>query len=141
MDLRETKKYLRQIKWLGGIINSKTEQLKDLRNTAYSISGNEADERVQTSMKLDKIGGVISKIVDLENELNKRIDEFVDLKAEVTAKIDAVPDTDCRLLLMLRYLNFKTWEEIAEEMNYSYQWVHKIHNKALKSLQKFIKVD
>lgn len=140
MSFYETKQYLKQVKWLDEVINSKTEQLENLRSIVFSISGNSEDERVQTSNESDKIGYIMPKIIDLENELNNRINEFIDLKTEVTKKIDEVPDMECRLLLMLRYLNFKTWEEIAEKMNYSRQWVTKIHGKALNSLQKLLEV-
>ena len=140
LDFKETKHYLKRVKYLDGLINSKAEQLKDLRNMVYNISGNENNERVQTSKRVDKIGDIMSKIVDLENELDNDIDKLVDLKAEVTKRIDEIPDMECRLLLMLRYLNFKTWEEIAEKMGYSRQWVNKIHGRALNSLQKLLEV-
>lgn len=133
MSFYETKQYLKQVKWLDEVINSKTEQLENLRSIVFSLSGNSEDERVQTSNGSDKIGYIMPKIIDLENELNNRINEFIDLKTEVTKKIDEVPDMECRLLLMLRYLNFKTWEEIAEKMNYSDRWVRQeLHSRALK---------
>ena len=136
LDFKETKHYLKRVKYLDGLINSKAEQLKDLRNMVYNISGNENNERVQTSKRVDKIGDIMSKIVDLENELDNDIDKLVDLKAEVTKRIDEIPDMECRLLLMLRYLNFKTWEEIAEKMGYSDRWVRQeLHSRALKSFK------
>ncbi len=140
MNLYETKQQLKQIKWLDKVIKSKTDQLENLRSIVFSVSGNSGDEKVQTSKRRDKIGDIIPKIMDLEKELNNHIKKFIDLKSEITKKIDELPDMEYRLVLMLRYLDFKTWEEIAELMNYSRQWVTKIHGRALNSLQKLLEV-
>ena len=140
MNLYETKQQLKKIKWLDKVVKSKTDQLENLRSTVFNVSGNSGDEKVQTSKRRDKIGDIMPKIMDLEKELNNHIKEFIDLKSKITKKIDELPDIEYRLVLMLRYLDFKTWEEIAEMMNYSRQWVTKIHGRALNSLQKLLEV-
>lgn len=43
-------------------------------------------------------------------------------------------------ILILRYLNFQTWEMIACKMNYSYvHIVHNLHPKALRAIEKVLK--
>ena len=133
MNLYETKQRLKQIKWLDDVI--KTDQLENLRSIVFSVSGNSRDEKVQTSKRRDKIGDIMPKIMNLEKELNNHIKEFIDLKSEITKKIDELPDMEYRLVLMLRYLDFKTWEEIAEIMNYSVRWIYKLHGLALKKFK------
>ena len=54
----------------------------------------------------------ICKIVDLEREINEDIDRLVDLKAEARRVINAVSDPDQQLMLELRYLCYKPWNEI-----------------------------
>ena len=39
-------------------------------------------------------------------------------------------------LLRLRYLEFRKWEDIAYILNYSRRYIFKLHNKALKELNK-----
>ncbi len=135
MNLYETEQRLKQIKWLDDVIKSKTDQLENLRSIVFNVSGNSRDEKVQTSKRRDKIGDIMPKIMDLEKELNNHIKEFIDLKSEITKKIDELPDMEYRLVLMLRYLDFKTWEEIAEIMNYSVRWIYKLHGLALKKFK------
>ena len=77
---------------------------------------------------------VIIKIIDFENEINAEIDRLVDIKREITCLINSVPNQEEQTLLELRYLCFKTWEQIAVEMGYSLQNVYKLHSKALKNL-------
>lgn len=130
------KQYLRQVWRLDNTVNAKLEQLEMLRSLTTKITSNLKEDRVQESLSSDKIPKLICKIIELDKEITTDIDRLVDLKAEVMRKIDNIPDDDYRLLLTLRYLNFKTWEQIAVEMNYTYKWVHEIHKRALAEFDK-----
>lgn len=130
------KQYLRQVWRLDNTVNAKLEQLEALRSMTTKITGTLTDNRVQESLSSDKIPKLICKIIELDKEITTDIDRLVDLKAEVMRKIDNIPDEDYRLLLTLRYLNFKTWEYIAVEMNYTYKWVHELHKRALAEFDK-----
>lgn len=81
--------------------------------------------------------GVIVKIIDLEHEIDEEIDRLVDLKQEIVSLIKKVKNPEYQTLLELRYLNFKTWEQIATEMHYSTQHTFRIHDKALSLLRIF----
>ena len=78
-----------------------------------------------------KMEGVIVKIIDLENEIDEEIDRLVDLKHEIVSLIKQVKNPEYKTLLELRYLCFRTWEQIAVEMNYDLNWVHRLHKKVL----------
>lgn len=66
--------------------------------------------------------------------IDKRIDELVGIKEEIQEVIALVPNTMQRAVLIGRYLNFKSWEQIAYELNYSYQRVFQVHKKALQEV-------
>lgn len=129
------KYYLRQIRRLDNIINAKLEQIEILKSMSTKITTDLSNERVQTSVS-DKLGSSVVKIVDLENELNDSIDRLIDLKSEAMKRIDSLENENYKLLLTLRYLNYKTWEQIAVEMNYSYRNIHKLHEKSLIIFEK-----
>lgn len=132
------KQYLQQAYRLNELINSDLLELQNLRCLSTSISSDMSQERVQSTKQSDKIGGVVAKIVDLDNQINAEIDQFVDLKKEIRGKITAIENPDDRLVLQERYLNFMTWERIAEAMHFTTQWVHEIHKRALRSLEKIL---
>ena len=51
--------------------------------------------------------------------------------------LDDDPDpgmSDAEKELTLRYLNYKTWEDIADELNCSARKVHIVHSKALSDV-------
>ena len=53
--------------------------------------------------------------------------------------IDKVENGTYRLLLTLRYIRFMTWEQVAEEMNYSYvHVVYNLHSAALRQVKELI---
>lgn len=68
----------------------------------------------------------------MQEEINRDIDRLVDLKRDIVRAIKKVKKPEYQILLELRYLCFKTWEEIAVKMNCSIDNVFKMRNKALK---------
>lgn len=48
--------------------------------------------------------------------------------------IKKIQNTEYQTLLELRYLSFKTWEQIVVEMGYSLQHIFRIYDKALKDV-------
>lgn len=130
------KQYLRQVRRLDNTVNTKLEQVEMLRAMTTRMTANLTADKVQESNIPDKITTLICKIVDLEKEITNDIDKLIDLKTEVMRKIDSIQNDDYRLLLTLRYLNFKTWEQIAVEMKFTFQWVHELHKRALIEFEK-----
>lgn len=46
--------------------------------------------------------------------------------------VEAIPDERDRTLIRLRYIEGKTWEDIADYMGYSFQWIHHLHKQFWK---------
>lgn len=84
---------------------------------------------------IHRMENIIVKIVDLENEINQDIDMLVDLKTEIMQVIKKVDDLELQTLLEQRYLNFRTWEQIAVDMGYNVRHLYRMHDKALKAVQ------
>lgn len=134
------KQYLRQLRRLDHIVQSKLDQVESLRSLAEKITHVPKTVSVQKSIPQDKMLELMPKIVDLEKEINRDIDDLLDLKIKIRREIDSIDNDDYKLLLMLRYVNFKTWEEIAVEMGYTYQWVHVLHSRALIYFEEKVQV-
>lgn len=127
-----TKDYLNQISRLNRMINNKLVEIQQLKEMACSISAITNGDRVQTSLNFDKIGTSIAKIDEMERNLDKMIDEYVDKKNLIIAQIDSVEDEDCYNILFSRYIEKKTFEVIATELNYSWRQIVRLHGKALR---------
>lgn len=126
------KEYLGQAYRLDQRINSKLDQVLSLRDLTTKATATMSDMPGGGSRNVYKMQDIIAKIIDLENEINADIDQLVDLKREMVATIKSVTDPECQTLLELRFLCFKTWEQIAVEMSYSIQHIYRLRDKALK---------
>lgn len=70
-------------------------------------------------------------LLNIETLIDQRVDKLTQIKAEILGAIEAVPDCTLRTLLIDRYINFKTWEQIAVDMGYSWRQVIRLHGEAL----------
>lgn len=128
------KEYLSQAYRIDQRINSKLEQVASLRDLSRKATATLSDMPHNPNKNVHSMEGIIVKIVDLENEINQDIDELVDLKREIVTIIKRIENPVYQTLLELRYLGFKSWEQIAVEMGYSLQHVFRLHERSLKSV-------
>ncbi|QSX09557.1 DUF1492 domain-containing protein [Alkalibacter rhizosphaerae] len=136
------KEYLSQAFWLNQLIDSKLEQLVVLRSLATKVTSSLSEVKVQNSNdEKSRLENTIIKIIELEGEINDDVDRLVDLKIEIRESINMITDINLKLLLDMRYLNGKGWDEIAETMGYDPRTVFRIHGKALKELGKKLSVN
>jgi DNA-directed RNA polymerase specialized sigma subunit len=133
MMMCDAKAYLQKIELLDAHINNKLNDLHMLRTLVTKITANISPVAVSGSGNQDKLGDAVAKIIDLQDEINRKIDTFVDLKREISAKLEQIDDADFVKVLHKRYFEYKPWEQIACEMNYSYRNVCYIHGKALQA--------
>ena len=115
-------------------IDSKIEQVARLRELATKATQTLSDMPGSATKNTHQMEDIIVKIVDLENEINADLDSLVDLKARIIDIIRTVSDAEQQTLLELRYLNNKSWQQIADEMGYCRQHVFTIHKNALASI-------
>ena len=113
----------------------KLEQTSNLRSRLTSINVS-MSERVQSSLDPDKFTNTISKIVELEKEINDDIDKLVDLKSIARKAIESLDDDVEKMVLYKRYFENKTFEQISVELNYSWRRIHQFHGDALKKLER-----
>lgn len=135
------KDYLLRAYKLNQRIDSKLEQLEVLKsisvkvNTCFTHTKSSNGNNEKSQME-----NTLVKIIDLSHEVNDEIDRFIDIKAEIMETIKQVEDINLQLLLEKRYINGKSWEEIADELKYSVSGVFKLHGQALKEIDSIIKV-
>ena len=128
------KEYLSQAFHIDQRISSKLSQVMRLREAATNCTATLSDMPRPDSPSRQQMTDTICKIVDLEREINEDIDRLVDLKAEARRTINAVSDPDQLLILELRYLCFKPWNEIMTELGYSEPTIYRLHGEALKKI-------
>ena len=130
-----SKEFLDQGYRIDVMINAKVEQITSLRSMLTKLNVGLTDMPKNPNKGGSNVEDTVVRIVSLEEEVNRAIEKLVGIKDAIMKAIDAVPDQQERMLLTLRYLNYKTWEEIAFELNCTVRYVHVIHSRALNSIK------
>lgn len=132
------KEYLMQVRNLESKMKILKEEIDTLREMVVSTGAIQQGERVLSSGTQDKMAETICKINEKECEWNDLMREFALARANVIINIQKLNNPEYEQILHKRYCQSKKWEEIALEMNYTYQWVCKLHGRALLELDKVL---
>lgn len=132
----DTKQYLNQVERLGKQIQNKLSEIYQLKTMACSVSVSNEKDRVQTSPDKDRLGSTVAKIVDLEKETDRLVDEFVEKRNHIIGQIDSMDNVDYYHILSLRYVSRNTFDDIADKTGWSIRQVFKLHGRALQEFEK-----
>lgn len=130
------KQYLSQVQRLNRMISNKLSEIYQLKTLACNISVINEGTHVQTSSDNDKIGNMVASIVDLENETEKHIQDFIKIRKKIISQIDNITDNRYYSILFGRYIENKSFEDIADGMGYSWRQVMRLHNEAVENFER-----
>ena len=128
---QQAKEYLMQISKTDRLIKRLTETVSTLRSSLTSGNYELKQDVVQTSGPKNALENTMLKIVDLEKQIDDRIDELVSMKADAEKRVRALPDLDQQTVLLARYVQGLKWDRISLELNFSISQVYKLHGQAL----------
>lgn len=131
---RKAKCFLQKIKLYDVQISSKVEEMTRLRDMTTKITSTLSGDVVSGSKSQDKLGDTVAKIVDLETDINRRIDALVELKRSAMELLDKLQNPNHFEILHKRYFQYKSLEQISVDMGYTYRNICYIHGKALQAL-------
>ncbi len=129
------KEYLQQIRQMDTRINNKLVERYQLDCLRKNITSSLDKEPRGSGGVTDKVGNITAKLLDLEEQINHMIDDFVDQKQQCIDLIDKIPDHLQYTVLHKHYVQYKPLVDIAEEENYTYQYIIEIHAKALTTFE------
>lgn len=114
-------------------IKEQIEHYKALVNDC-SVTYSDSPKSTASNYKLEEC---TQKIMDLQEELCSAMADLVDVTCEIGKAIQKLDNYDYQDLLVNRYVLGKTWEKIAEDMNYGIRNVHRLHGEALREIKIF----
>ena len=132
------KEYLQQYRDAVRKVSAAQDHLDELRAMATRITPNYGGEGGGTHQTGDKLGEAVARIMDAERRVSDELELLEATEREVIRIINGVQDGTLSVLLYERYINGKTWEQIAVKMNYTYRRVTQLHGKALNAVKDFL---
>ncbi len=128
-----TKEELRSYIYLKDAVEDIELSLRELEEQKNSISATKFQGTPSGSGSPDKFAEIMIKIEQLKKQYITTAAEKLDKLMYIEKAINKLPERE-RLLIRYRYIDNYSWINIANKMNYSWQWTHEIHSRALKML-------
>lgn len=133
MTTSEAKAYLSQIRKMEILVEARMRQLDKLRRERVYLRGGGYDrDRVQTSGISDP-SRESDRLLDLELEISRALTDAVDTQNRVLVEISHLQTPEYVDLLLYRYLEGLSFEQIGELMGYSYGRITHMHGDALQA--------
>ena len=133
------RKYLKNLEKYKNMIDLKTNQLKELERYANLIGCNNiSNVFCKTTSIKQKTEDFATKKIDLTEEVKMDIAEYTFAKNDIINTIYKINDNRYINLLLKRYCEFKKLEKIALEMDYDYNTIRHMHNRALQKLENIL---
>lgn len=136
------KEYLRTLRWTELSIETRKDELRRLDAEYTYLSGISYDrDRVQTSPSGDAFPQSDRRI-DLVIKIREDILAMQRLRTDIIGKITGLDNPLYSQVLLERYVNYLSFDDIAVKMGYSYVYVTHIHGEALQEFtRKYLKLD
>ena len=127
------KEYLYQLKDASKLIETLTEECERLKNT----SQNQAIRYDSIKIKAPKneTGPQESSYISLEGltiKVENELKKLANIETRALDVIAQIKDLRLRTVLIKYYIQNKTFEQTAVEMDLTYRWVCELHGQALK---------
>lgn len=131
-------KHLNQVFYAKNKIISLSNLIKDMKSLgAMNYESNDSVKSTHTNSTDKKF----NRIAEFTEKLEIELKTFSEICNNTYNIIKYVEDSDLETVLLNRYLRCMTWEQIAEEMNYSLPTLYRKHRKSLKKLVELRKND
>lgn len=128
------KKLLNDIRDLISIIEFK--KLKLQRSWSQTLyPGISYEPRVQSDKDHNKHSDDILEIMELEDEIKKLKQKLAKMLKQVKQATSDMTEKE-QLIIKLRYIKGKTWEDVAKEIGHSKRWTLEINKKLIEKLEK-----
>lgn len=132
-DSELKKEYLNSYKNLCIKLKSLEEQLQSLREVKQSAKVQKLSD-MPTARRQSDLSDIMVQIEIIFTKIVNKRSECLRKKIEIENIIADIEDGIESSILRKRYIEFKTWDEICEDIDYSWRQTHYLHDKALAHL-------
>lgn len=131
------KKYLEKIRIDDERIREKLHELEDLQNRQTVVSAvNYTGIKTVRQANEASFEKTSDRIIDLINEINRDTERFAEERHRIIDQIQSLENHNYSLVLFKRYVEYKTIKEIADEFNYTYNYICEVIVNAQKAFEK-----
>lgn len=126
----DAKGYLDSYRLIQTRINVLMAEVERLRAEAESVSIN-LDGMPRGTATDDKLSRLVAEMADLESTLTDELSGLYIRRMKIITMLGLMKNHKHQLLLQKRYIDCKSWEHIAVEMDISWRYCYMLHGSAL----------
>ena len=131
------KEHFRHISRLEAVISTKKQRVDALKTLASSVgTSNSSGMPKNPSRSLSPMADAVCKALDLEAEIQEDELRLQEKKVFLLELIGTIENCDCQTVLIKRYFEHLSWDDIACRMFYSTRWIYILHGRALEEMDK-----
>jgi len=131
----EKKDYLKSYKKTRNRLNSLELQLQQIKVDMVHVRASQGDGMPRAKGETTDLSRYMEQMADLEEWIDDKRSELMDKQIKITAAINTLDDEDECTIMTEKYLNGKTWEQVAEDNGFAWMTMHRIHGRALKKIK------
>ena len=133
----EAKEYLDSYRLIQTRINVLMSNIERLRAEAESVSIS-LDGLPRGTATSDKMSRIVAEMADLESTLMDEMSGLFIRRMKIITQLGQLKSHKHQLLLQKRYIECKSWEHIAVEMDITWRHCYRLHGSALAEFQEVI---
>lgn len=121
---------LKNLVILNNKINNLLLERRQLKLMLETVKGQQLHERISGTKDTD-FSAALDKLIALEKEIDSLVDEYVDQRKKIISALELIRDDRYRELLNYRYVCGLSLNQISKKMNFSYNYIRKLHRRAI----------
>lgn len=137
------KQYLQNYKRIERNYKLVIESIKSIEKEMICLKSPSFEENFRKSAKNDPIGDMVISLDREKGRLSMKLIEYRGKMSLIKTQIDCMEqtDNDYYVILLFRYVLYKDWKYICDNLNLSRAQANVIHGRALRSFdEKFGKI-
>lgn len=135
MTIEEIKAKLKRYRFIAGEIGDLLDERERLRSLAEKITPSLSFAPVYGA-NTDKMAPVVANLIEVERYIENRSKELLRARMEAEQLINRLADERHRAVLKCYYFSRRTWQDVADTMNYDKRTVLRLHGWALLEMVK-----
>jgi len=85
--------------------------------------------------KKDRGKKIAEEIKRIDNKLDEEVESYIEMRGRVQEVLEQVDEINLRCVLQMRYMNNKSWDDIAKALSFSRRHVMRLHEQAVKKIE------
>ena len=132
MDIEKKKQILNNYRHLDKELEETYYNYLETRLKLTAIDAQIIDDMPKSApITFDKIGEGLARLDDLKIIRNKILNERIRIEKAISKIQNSVE----RRIIIMRYMQYLTFEEIAVMINFTWRHTHRLHSNALRNIK------